>query len=92
MCAALMAKQPCCHEREMIYKYGSVSGCWGHVCFLALLFLVSSWASPRDGLKHLRQLRCLSWKRNCHRPTCKSDVIAFGVVIQLRETSTDFHI
>jgi len=81
MCAALMVKQPCCYETGMIYEHGSVSGCWGKVCFLCLSFLVRSWASLRDGLKHLRQLRCLRWKHNCHRLPCKSDIIALGLVI-----------
>lgn len=35
--------------------------------------------------KHLRQFRCLSWRHNCHRLPCKSELIAFGFVIQLRD-------
>lgn len=58
--------------------------------FLAIVFSVRHWASPRDGVKHLAQFKCLSWKHNCYIPG-KSDLIAFGIVTMLVSAETSTH-
>lgn len=63
----------------MLLQGGDDVGVLEKDAFLAIMFSIRRWASPRDGVKHLAQFKCLSWKHNCHIP-CKSDLIAFGII------------